>query len=85
MNKGTQSVCLWLGANVMVEYPLSEAKDLLEQNKRNAKQNVSNHERDLNFVRDCITTLEVSLARVFNWDVLQRRNKKIEEEEKAKK
>jgi len=66
---------LWLGANVMVEYSLSEAKALLEQNKRNAKQNIDNHEKDLNFVRDSITTLEVSLARVYNWDVMQRRSK----------
>ena len=48
---------------------------MLEQNKRNAKQNIDNHEKDLNFVRDSITTLEVSLARVYNWDVMQRRNK----------
>ena len=73
INKGTQSVYLWLGANVMVEYSLQEAKDLLEQNKRNAKSNIDNHEKDLSFVRDSITTLEVSLARVYNWDVMQRR------------
>ena len=72
INKGTQNVYLWLGANVMVEYSLEEARGLLEQNKINANQNIANHEKDLNFVRDSITTLEVSLARVYNWDVMQR-------------
>ena len=72
INKGTQTVYLWLGANVMVEYSLTEAKGLLEQNRINANANISNHEKDLNFVRDSITTLEVSLARVYNWDVMQR-------------
>ena len=54
---------------------------MLEQNKRNAKGNIDNHEKDLNFVRDSITTLEVSLARVYNWDVMQRR---VTKEEAAK-
>ena len=72
INKGTQTVYLWLGANVMVEYSLTEAKGLLEQNRINANANIANHEKDLNFVRDSITTLEVSLARVYNWDVMQR-------------
>jgi len=76
INKGTQNVYLWLGANVMVEYSLEEAKGLLEQNKINANQNIANHEKDLNFVRDSITTLEVSMARVYNWDVMQRASAK---------
>ena len=58
INKGTQSVYLWLGANVMVEYSLGEAKGLLEDNRVNAKKNIANFEKDLNFVRDSIVETE---------------------------
>lgn len=72
----TDSVNLWLGANVMLEYPLEEAKALLAQNVQNCKENLKQNQRDLELVKDSITTLEVSIARVYNHDVSQRRSKK---------
>lgn len=36
ISKNTNKVALWLGANVMVEYSLDEAKTLLEKNLVNA-------------------------------------------------
>ncbi|XP_014251093.1 prefoldin subunit 3 [Cimex lectularius] len=65
----TDKVCLWLGANVMLEYPLDEAIELLEKNISNAKKNLERVENDLDFLRDQFTTTEVNMARVYNWNV----------------
>lgn len=65
----TDSVCLWLGANVMLEYPLDEAKALLEKNLNTSQNNLKQIEEDLEFLRDQITTSEVNLARIYNWNV----------------
>eukprot|EP00877_Chromochloris_zofingiensis_P005786 jgi/Chrzof1/15208/Cz09g31200.t1 len=71
-----QSVNLWLGAGVMVEYPLEEAQQLLTKNLANCKTNLATHTSDLEMVRESRTITEVSIARVFNWDVEQRRKGK---------
>lgn len=64
---------LWLGANVMLEYPLEEAKQLLETNYSNCKSNLATNQSDLAFVKDNVTITEVSIARVYNWDVKKRK------------
>jgi len=68
-----QTVCLWLGANVMVEYSFEEAIMLLTKNVENCRANLKTIERDLDFIKDQITTTEVNIARIFNYDVKQRR------------
>ncbi|OMJ12060.1 Prefoldin subunit 3 [Smittium culicis] len=68
-----EKICLWLGANVMLEYTLQEAKDLLSTKLKAAKQSHENACEDLDFLRDQITTMEVNTARTYNWDVKQRR------------
>ena len=73
-------VCLWLGANVMLEYPREEAISLLSQQLSDARQALATVIDDMGFLRDQITTTEVNMARVFNWDVKQRRNAKPEDE-----
>ncbi|XP_032083802.1 prefoldin subunit 3 isoform X1 [Thamnophis elegans] len=70
----TDKVCLWLGANVMLEYDIDEAQALLEKNLNTATKNLESLEEDLDFLRDQFTTTEVNMARVYNWDV-KRRNK----------
>lgn len=65
----TETVCLWLGANVMLEYPLDEAKALLSKNLSTSLSNLKQIDEDLEFLRDQITTSEVNLARVYNWNV----------------
>ena len=67
------SVYLWLGANVMVAYPLAEAEELLADKERKARRSLTECEEDLEFLRVQITTLEVATARVFNWDVSEKR------------
>ncbi|KAJ1732387.1 hypothetical protein LPJ61_002070 [Coemansia biformis] len=69
----TATVNLWLGANVMLEYTTDEAKELLASKLTVAKTGLKNAIEDLEFLRDQITTMEVNIARVYNWDVKQRR------------
>ncbi|KAK4224564.1 Prefoldin, subunit 3 [Podospora fimiseda] len=78
-----KEVYLWLGANVMLSYPIEEAEELLESKLKAAKKSLRNCEEDLDFLREQITTMEVNVARVYNWDVVQKRKEK-EEEEKEK-
>ncbi|ESP05358.1 hypothetical protein LOTGIDRAFT_202995 [Lottia gigantea] len=68
----TDKVCLWLGANVMLEYNLDDAQKLLEKNLGTAKKTLGQVDDDLSFLRDQTTTLEVNMARVYNWDVKRR-------------
>ena len=74
--KEPTNVCLWLGANVMVEYPIDDAFELLTENRDNATVNLKSVDEDIQFLRDQITTTEVNIARIFNWDVMNRRKKK---------
>jgi prefoldin subunit 5 len=69
-------VYLWLGANVMVAYPLAEADELLQGKLEKAKDSLVAAEEDLEFLRVQITTLEVAIARVHNWDVGEKRKLK---------
>lgn len=71
--KESKHVCLWLGANVMLEYSLEEARSLLEKNLGNATSSLKALIDDIHFLRDQINTTEVTVARVFNWDVERRR------------
>ena len=67
-----ESVFLWLGANVMCEYKMDEAKALLNQNLLNAKNQIKKNNTDLEFIKDQMTVCEVNIARVYNETV--RRN-----------
>jgi prefoldin subunit 5 len=66
-------VNLWLGANVMLEYTYSEAIDFLQQNLSSAQTEFQSVQEDLALVRDQIVTSEVSMSRIFNWDVRRKR------------
>nr|QBH72848.1 prefoldin subunit [Nicoletia phytophila] len=68
----TDKVCLWLGANVMLEYTLDDASKLLTKNIETARKNLGFVDHDLDFLRDQFTTTEVNMARVYNWDVKRR-------------
>ncbi|MCJ1285035.1 peptide chain release factor 1 [Xylographa opegraphella] len=74
----TDEVYLWLGANVMLAYPIPEAEELLQGKLDAAKVTLANCEEDLDFLREQITTLEVATARVYNWDITQKRKEKAE-------
>ncbi|KAK8385956.1 hypothetical protein O3P69_010598 [Scylla paramamosain] len=80
----TDRVCLWLGANVMLEYGLEDAEGLLSKNLGNATKNLTQVEHDLDFLRNQCTTTEVTMARIYNWDVKRRRAQKAAAEDKSK-
>jgi len=65
----TEKVCLWLGANVMLEYELDEAEQLLSNNLSSSEAILKEVVSDMEFLRDQITTTEVNMARVHNWNV----------------
>ncbi|WWC87091.1 uncharacterized protein L201_001977 [Kwoniella dendrophila CBS 6074] len=71
----TGEVGLWLGANIMLMYPLQEAIDLLTNKLSTAKKSHEETVEDLEFLREQITVMEVNFARVHNWDVKRRREK----------
>merc|ERR1712047_19018 len=71
----TDKVCLWLGANVMLEYSLDDAEELLTKNKESAEKNVKQIAFDLAYLRDQMTITEVTMARLYNWDVKRRKEK----------
>ncbi|KAK3430505.1 hypothetical protein EUGRSUZ_D01580, partial [Eucalyptus grandis] len=64
----TDSVCLWLGANVMLEYSCEEATTLLKKKLENAKASLEVLVADLQFLRDQVTITQVTIARVYDWD-----------------
>lgn len=71
------SIYLWLGADVMLEYPLSEAVDLLQDRLEKNKTHLELIKEDLDFLKENITTMEVNTARLYNWDVEQRKKSKV--------
>ncbi|THG04105.1 hypothetical protein TEA_025427 [Camellia sinensis var. sinensis] len=73
----TDSVCLWLGANVMLEHSCEEATDLLQRNLENARASLEVLVTDLQFLRDQVTITQVTIARIYNWDVHQRRLRQV--------
>ena len=51
----TEEVYLWLGANVMLSYTITEAEELLQSKLSTAKESLSNCDEDLDFLREQIT------------------------------
>lgn len=62
----TKTVCLWLGANCMVEYTFEEATQLLTKNLDAATSNLKQTENDIAYLRDQINTTDVNLSQVYN-------------------
>lgn len=60
-----ETVCLWLGADIMCEYSFEEAKALLSKNLNNAVTTLANNENDLDYIKDQITVCEVSKKKFF--------------------
>jgi prefoldin subunit 5 len=69
-------VCIWLGAEVMCEYSLDEARALLIKNLENANTTLKNNEKDLDFIKDQITVCEVNMARIYNDSVRKQKVQK---------
>jgi hypothetical protein len=59
----------------MLEYPIEEAMELLGANLSSAESILRQVLEDLDTLKDQTTTIEVGMARVYNWDVQERRKK----------
>ncbi|WOO82021.1 Prefoldin subunit 3 [Vanrija pseudolonga] len=75
----TGEVGLWLGANTMLMYPLAEASELLSGKLSSAKKSLADAVEDLEWIREQVTVMEVNFARVHNWDVKRRRDRREQE------
>lgn len=71
-----EKVYLWLGANVMMEYPSGEAEELLRGNIEGAKKTIEQCEKDIEAIKGHIVTMEVNIARLFNYDVKMKKLQK---------
>ncbi|KAH3679899.1 hypothetical protein WICMUC_000642 [Wickerhamomyces mucosus] len=78
----TENVLLWLGADIMLEYPIEEAIELLSTKLTTAKENLKISKEDCEFLRENITTMEVNTARLYNWDVEKRKKERLTEQTK---
>jgi len=63
-------------ANVMLSYKIPAAIALLNSKLETAEMSMRNTVEDLEFLREQITMMEVNTARVYNWDVKRRREKR---------
>ncbi|GJM95432.1 hypothetical protein PR202_ga12168 [Eleusine coracana subsp. coracana] len=72
--------CLEIVAALQAKKALGEANALLKKNLENAKGSLEVLIGDLQFLRDQQTITQVTIARVFNWDVHQRRSKQAVKE-----
>lgn len=61
----TEEVYIWLGANVMLAYPMDEAEALLAERLSKAKQSLEDCEEDLEFLREQITVSWLSTSLPF--------------------
>ncbi|RDX45999.1 Prefoldin subunit 3 [Lentinus brumalis] len=80
----TDTVYLWLGANVMLAYKLPAAVSLLRSKLEAAQNSLASVIEDLEFLREQITVMEVNTARVYNWDVKRRRELREREAQEGK-
>ncbi|KAL9932868.1 hypothetical protein V8E36_008123 [Tilletia maclaganii] len=78
------TVNLWLGANVMLSYPLDEAIELLRGKLAGAEASLEIAKADLDFLREQITVMEVNTARCHNWDVGRRRRIREQQSKESK-
>lgn len=60
----------------MLEYTIPEAEKLLNKNLAQAERALKQIELDMDFLKDQLTTTEVNMARVFNWNVRNRQKEK---------
>lgn len=56
----------------MLEYTIEEAEELLKKNLNQASKTMKQIDSDMDFLKEQITTTEVNMARIYNWDVRNR-------------
>lgn len=69
----------------MLSYKLPEAVSLLRSKLDLAETSLKATIEDLEFLREQLTVMEVNTARVYNWDVKRRRERRLIGEAEGKK
>jgi hypothetical protein len=64
----------------MLSYKLTAAVELLKSKLGIAETSLKNAIEDLEFLREQLTVMEVNTARVYNWDVKRRRERREREQ-----
>ena len=59
----------------MVEYTFDEAIQLLTKSTESIARILAEADEDLAFLKDQITTMEVTIARIYNYDIMSKRIK----------
>ena len=72
-------------ANVMLSYKLPAAIELLRTKLDQAQKNLESVIADLEYIKEQTTIMEVNTARVYNWDVKRRRERREKEERESSK
>ena len=57
----------------MLEYDIDVARELLDQQLIGMSKSIEKAEGTLDFLKNQITTVQVNIARVYNWRVVKRR------------
>lgn len=57
----------------MVEYSIEEADAFLSKELASCEEKFNELRSNLDYVKDQLTTTEVNMARVYNWDVQKRK------------
>lgn len=69
----TNRVCLWLGGDVMMEYPLDEAEVLVTKNRDGHQHRIEQLTKEVEWIRRQRIVTEVNVARIHNLGVMRRR------------
>ena len=69
----------------MLSYKIPAATALLKSKLEIAQSTLDNTIEDLEFLREQLTIMEVNTARVYNWDVKRRRERRLKDEGEKKK
>lgn len=69
MDTSSKVVGLWIGANTMVEYTYDEATERLTTQLTQSHLKIVELVEDLSFLRAQSITVEVNMARLFNYSV----------------
>mmetsp|Transcript_28378 Transcript_28378/g.46618 ORF Transcript_28378/g.46618 Transcript_28378/m.46618 type:complete len:237 (+) Transcript_28378:48-758(+) len=64
--KEYENVAIWLGADVMMEFPIDEAIEFLQRRIQMSDERITALQTDIDFTRKQINTVEVNRSRVYN-------------------
>ncbi|SBS80315.1 prefoldin subunit 3, putative [Plasmodium ovale curtisi] len=71
----TDKILLWLGANVMVEFPFKEALDLLNLHLDRAITLYEDMDKELVWLHEQISTTEINISRIHNYVEMKKKSK----------